>query len=139
MKKNSIQVFDEVSKLPADHVNAAGDSLKMLADTYLKYKEVSEIEKTRRVAISAWRDTKVLELKNQREILELYLKESFKERARNIEGFFDALDKGIATGSDELIKQSIGGILSIAKESPTSNAANLLKAMRDPNIKEIEI
>ncbi len=139
MRKNSIQVIDKISKLPVNHINAAGDSLKMLAGAYLKYKETSEIEKTKRAAISAWRDTKVLELNNQKEILELYLKESFKERALNIEGFFETLDKGIASGNDDLIKQSIGAILSIANESPISNAANLMAAMRNPDIKEIEI
>lgn len=138
-EKDSVTILDSVSKLPSGHLNAAATSFQMLVEAHYQYKTTVQVEKTKRAAISAWRDTKVLELNNQKEILELYLKELFKERAKNIEGFFDALDKGIATGNDHLIDQSLGAILAIAKQSPLAEAETLMMAMRDPNVKSIEL
>lgn len=137
--KSNVTVLDSVSKLPIGHVNAAASSFQMLVEAHYQYKTTVQVEKTKRAAISAWRDTKVLELNNQKEILELYLKESFKERAKSIEGFFNALDKGIASGNDHLIDQSLGAILAIAKQSPLAEAEKLMMAMRDPNTKSIEL
>lgn len=139
MYKKTASLLVPVKSLPLSPVNAAGDSFKMLVDAYSSYKNTVQIEKTKRVAIEAWRETKVHELNNQREILELYLKETFKERAKNIEGFFATLDKGIESGNDNLIEQSIGAILSIAKQSPLAEARELMIAMRDPNVRSIEI
>lgn len=132
-------VLANIDKLPTTPINAAGDSLKTLVDAWSNYKNTAQIEKTRRAGITAWRDTKVLELNNQKEVLELYLKETFKERAKNIEGFFAALDKGIETGNDKLIEKSIGAILEVSKQSPLTQAKELLIAMRDPDVKSIEI
>lgn len=145
MKKSPViidsksSVIDKFSGLPIGHVNAAGDSFKMLVESYTRYKETVQIETTKRAAISAWRDTKLKELSNQKEILELYLKETFKERAKNIEGFFAALDKGIENGNDQVIQQSLQAIIHIANQSPLAQATQLITAMKDPNIKEIEI
>ena len=141
MKKNIpvTTALTKIEKLPIDHINAAGDSLKMLVDAWSNYQTVAQVEKTRRAGISAWRETKVLELSNQKEVLELYLKESFKERAKNIEGFFATLDKGIESGDDKLIEQSIGAILEVSKQSPLANAKEVLIAMRNPDVKAIEI
>lgn len=132
-------VLAKIDKFPITPINAAGDSLKTLVDAWSNYQNTAQIEKTRRAGITAWRDTKVLELNNQKEILELYLKETFKERAKNIEGFFAALDKGIESGNDELIEKSIGAILEVSKQSPLAQAKELLVAMRDPDVKSIEI
>ena len=64
---------------------------------------------------------------------------TFKERAKNIEGFFNVLDEGIKNGNDKLIEQSIGAILEVAKQSPLVGARELILAMQDKNINEIEI
>ena len=139
MYKKAASLLTQVKALPLPQVNAANDSFKMLVDAYSNYKHTVQVEKTKRTAIEAWRETKVHELNNQREILEIYLKETFKERAKNIEGFFATLDKGIESGNDNLIEQSIGAILSIAKQSPLAEAKELMVAMRDPNVRTIEI
>ena len=128
-----------IKKLPMGHLNAANGSLNMLVEAYSNYKSTAQLEKTKRTAIVAWRDTKTTELNNQRGVLEEYLKLTFKERSTNIEKFFDVLDKGIESGDDSLIEKSIAGILSIAKDSPLTGARELMIAMRDPNVKSIEI
>ena len=139
MKKEVITLITNAKSLPLSQVGAANDSFKMLVDAYSNYKTTVQVEKTKRTVIEAWRETKVLELNNQREILEIYLKETFKERAKNIEGFFATLDKGIDSGNDNLIEQSIRAILAIAKQSPLAEAKELINAMRDPNVRSIEI
>jgi hypothetical protein len=141
MKKSlpATTVFSNIERFPLGPINAAEDSFKILVDAWSNYQIVSQVEKTRRAGIVAWRETKVLELNNQKEVLEYYLKETFKERAKNIEGFFAALDKGLESGNDKLIEQSIGAILEVSKQSPLAAAKELLVAMRDPNVKAIEI
>lgn len=126
-------------KLPLAPINAANESLNVLVKAYSDYKITAQLEKTKRTAIIAWRDTKTTELNNQRGVLEEYLKLTFKERSTNIEKFFDVLDKGIESGDDSLIEKSIAGILSIAKDSPLAGARELMIAMRDPSVKSIEI
>lgn len=130
---------NSVKSLPIGHLNSANNSLSMLVDAYSNYKNTAQIEKTKRTAITAWRDTKTTELNNQRKVLEEYLKLTFKERSTNIEKFFDVLDKGIESGNDNLIEKSIEGILAIAKDSPLTGAQELMNAMRDPNVRSIEI
>jgi hypothetical protein len=72
-------------------------------------------------------------------VLEQYLSGMFKERATTISGFFEALDKGIASGNSELISSSIGAIVSITKESPLAGAREIIGAMYNPEVKTIEI
>lgn len=67
------------------------------------------------------------------------MKETFKERAIVIEGFFDKLDKAIETGNDDLLEKSIDGILSIARQSPLLEAKAIMDAMRNPDVKIIDI
>ena len=139
MAKNSMVVIDNVAKLPVGAINSAGESLRLLQESYFSYKKIAETEKTKRTAIAAWRDTKILELTNQREILEKYLTLTFKERAKNIEGFFNVLDEGIKNGNDKLIEQSIGAILEVARQSPLEGAKELISAMNNQDIKVIDI
>jgi len=120
-------------------VSAARESFEMLSAAYFTYKNTVQIETTRRTAILAWRDTKLAELDNQRQVLEMYLKYQFQERAHLIDEFFVRLDQGIQDNNSHLIDSAIGAILNIARESPLANAKELITAMRDPSVKSIEI
>jgi len=97
------------------------------------------VESTKRAAISAWRDKNVTQLENQREFLEKYLAETFRERAGVISQFFDRLDRGIEDNNPELINAAITGIVDIAKESPLKNVSTIMSAMNDPQVNMIEI
>lgn len=134
--KNAAMVL---KRAPSVSLSAAQESVQMLYGAYLDYKKIVVAEETKREAIKSWRDTKLTELTNQREILELFLKETFKEREILIEGFFDTLDKAIETGNDSLLEKSIDGILSIAKQSPLLEAKALMDAMKNPDVKVIDI
>jgi hypothetical protein len=128
-----------LKKLPAGGLNAAQQSMETLYSAYFNYKNVALVEGTKREAIAAWRDVKLSELTNQRELLEQFMKETFKERATVIEGFFEKLDEAIESGNDNLLEKSIMGILTIAKHSALLQAKDLMDAMRNPDVKVIDL
>ena len=61
-----------LKKLPAGGLNAAQQSMEALYRAYFNYKSVVQVESTKRDAIAAWRDVKLEELANQRELLEQF-------------------------------------------------------------------
>ena len=128
-----------LKRLPAGGLSAAQQSMETLYSAYFNYKSVAQVESTKREAIAAWRDVKLHELTNQREVLEQFMKETFKERASVIEGFFEKLDQAIESGNDNLLEKSIMGILTIAKSSPLLQAKDLMDAMRNPDVKVIDL
>ena len=128
-----------VKNLPINPTEAAGKSFDMLISAWADYKKIAEIEDTKRTAISAVKETKLAQIESQRNILEQYLSNVFKERASTINGFFERLDKGIESGDSELIGLAIGAIVDITKQSPLAGAREIIGAMYDPDIKTIEI
>lgn len=103
-----------------------------------EYKKIAAQEKTKREVIGAWRDVRLAELKNQQEILRLYLENTFKERRKMIDGLFEALDKGMEAGNIHVIDTAINGIVSIAKDSPLKQVDNLIAALKNDNVKVID-
>lgn len=136
MKK---QVVSLVKNLPVNPTETAGASFNMLVSAWADYKKIAETERTKRAAISAFKETKLAQIESQRSILEQYLSGVFKERASTINGFFERLDRGIENGDSELIGLAIGAIVDITKESPLAGAREIIGAMYDPDIKTIEI
>lgn len=118
--------------------SVAVDAFQAIQSAYADYKETVAIEKTKRQAISAWRDIEINKIQAQKETLELYLKESFKERAVQIEGMFLALDKGISLGNMDIVGEAMSSIVAIAKESPLAQAKEAISALKDPTVKSID-
>lgn len=116
----------------------AKDSFDMLVQAYREYKEIVEMETTKRQAISAWRDTKLAALENQREILKDYLARTFEERNYVINEMFERLDVGIADNNMELVNMAMDNIVAIVKTSPLKEAEKVISALHDPNVGQIE-
>lgn len=125
--------------LPAVPLNTVGSSLQMLVTAYQDYQRIAEEQKTKRAAIAAWERVRTEELRQQRTLLETYFTGVFEERRHVIEGFFATLDRAIDSGNDALLTQSISGILAVARQSPLAEAAQLLEAMRNPNVNVIDV
>jgi hypothetical protein len=123
-------------KLP---IAASGSAITEVISAWSDYKKTVETETTKRASIDAWRDTRLADIQSKKDLLELYLKETFKERAGMIQGFFNTLDKGIEKGDNQLINDSMGAILNIANQSPLAQAKEIMLAMHDPNVQSIEI
>ncbi|MGL5660771.1 MAG: hypothetical protein ACRDCX_06000, partial [Aeromonas sp.] len=114
------------------------DAFQNIQSVYANYKKTVAIEKTKRHEISAWRNVEISKIQAQKEILELYLKESFKERAIQIEHLFIALDKGIDLENMDIVGNAMASIVAIAKESPLAQAREAISALKDPTIKSID-
>ena len=134
-----IQILDKIPVKPAViPVQAASSAFDHLNEAHHEYKKIAAVEKTKREAISAWKDVRLAELKNQQEILRAYLEYTFKERHQMIDGLFDALDKGLDTNNSDAISLAINGIVSIAKDSPLQQVDNWLSNMKNDDVKVLE-
>lgn len=117
---------------------AAHDALSLMINAYSEYKKVAAQEETKREAITAWKEARLAELNNQKEILHSYLEHSFKERRHMIDGLFETLDKGIQANDANIITNAMSGIINIAKESPLQQVDKLMLALQDKDTKVIE-
>lgn len=131
MKKNII--------IPKQNPMQVIEGLKMVVEVHKENHRVTEIETTKRKQIQAYKEVELAKIKSQRKILEQYFEGIFSERKLMINGMFDALDKGIETNNLDLIQQSLGSVVAIAKESPLAGVQNLLIDYDNPEVKEIEI
>lgn len=116
----------------------AKSAFQGLMDSYSDYQKTKQREMTNREAIRADRDITLARIKSQKEVLELYLKETFKERRDVLNQMFKALDKGLETGDIDVINSSLGGIIAVAKESPLAQARQMLVDVKDPNVKSLD-
>lgn len=117
---------------------SALDGFNMLLNAHQEYTRIRETEHTKRDAIKAWRDVEVNRTNQQVEFLKTYLKESFAERRVIIDGYFDALDKGIENNNDVAIQMAMSGLVNLVQSSPLASVNQFLEMMDDPNVKEIE-
>lgn len=130
--KNNI---DKVKPSPTQAVDGA----KMVYDAWVENVKIHEEEETKRVEIRARKEVDLERIRAQKAILENYLENTFSERKAVISGMFMALDKGIEANNNELIQQSLGAIVSIAKESPLAGIQSLVSDFNDPSVKSITI
>ena len=138
---SKIQILDKVvpTKVPtAIPLEAATSSFTRILEAHNEYKKIAAQEKTKREAIGAWKDVRLKELKNQQEILRLYLENTFRERREMIDGLFNALDKGIEAGNINVIDTAINGIVNIAKDSPLQQIDKLILSLKNDDVKVIE-
>ena len=55
-----------------------------------------------------------------------------------IDGFFNALDKGLENNNIETINLAISGILGVVQSSPLKDMQNLMLDLKNDRVKEIE-
>ena len=140
MSKTLSKMGSLITKVPVKSIppGMAIDAFQCIQSAYAEYKQTVAIEKTKRQAISAWRDVEISKIQSQKEVLEFYLKESFKERAVQIEGLFSALDEGIDMGNMDIVGEAMASIVAIAKESPLAQAKEAISALKDLTVKSID-
>ena len=131
MKKNII--------IPKPNPMQVMDGFKIVVEAYKENYRVTEIETTKREQIQAYKEVELAKIKSQRKILEQYFEGIFSERKLMIKGIFDALDKGIQTNNLDLIQQSLGSVVAIAKESPLAGVQKLLSDYDNPEVEQIII
>lgn len=139
----------KIPKLPGlGGINAAfavQPVLSELIGAYREYNRIKEEECTKRECIRAQRDVALCRIKAQKKILQQYLQETFKERARTFNKMFDMLDQGLASGDDKAIGLAMTVIVKQIETNPLSGirelmaANNVVDQINDPNIECIEI
>ena len=55
-----------------------------------------------------------------------------------IDGYFDALNKGIENNNKVAIQMAMSGLVNLVQSSPLTSVNQFLAMMDDPNVKEIE-
>lgn len=128
-----------IPSVPTPGISAANSAFCQLIEAYKQTKNIHEIESTKREYIKANREVSLARIKSQRDLLECYLTNTFKERSNVIEGFFRALDEGISSGNEQVIGWAMQGIVSTVQTSPLQGMSELMKQLDNPDIKSIEI
>ncbi len=118
--------------------NAIISAVDKLMDSYQNYLLISEQEQTKRATINSWRGIRLEEIRSQKELLSQYLHHCFAERRTVIDGFFNALDKGLENNNIETINLAISGILGVVQSSPLKDMQNLMLDLKNDRVKEIE-
>ena len=135
--------INSVPKIPSlktiNPINSASLAFSNIVTAYKEYKVTHEIEETKRENIRAYRDTTVEKYRTQRDFLEKYLTETFKERSTVIKGLFDALDSGLESGNDNVIKMAMSGIVSVIQKSPLQDINDFMKKLESDSDEIIEI
>lgn len=138
--------INSVPKIPSlktikqkNPINSASLTFSNIVTAYKEYKVTHEIEETKRENIRAYRDITVEKYRKQRDFLEKYLTETFKERSTVIKGFFDALDSGLESGNDNVIKMAMSGIVSVIQKSPLQDINDFMKKLESDSDEIIEI
>lgn len=86
-------------------------------DLYARCKEVSE----KRKAVEAWSKVKITETVAKYKACEEFLNHTFGERDKALSKYYDILDKGVASGDNQLILSALQGISGIVTSSPLSD------------------
>lgn len=120
-------------------INSASLAFNNIVNAYKEYKVTHEIEETKRENIRAYRDITIEKYRKQRDFLEKYLTETFKERSTVIKGFFDALDSGLESGNDNIVKMAMAGIISVIQKSPLQDINDFMKKLESDSDEVIEI
>ena len=126
-----------IGKAPASPT-AALDAFNLLVKTHHDYKVIAQQEQTKRADITAWRDTQIVSIQAQKELLHDYLAHTFAERRHTIDEMFIRLDKSIEDGNMEVMNAAMGSIVNIVQSSPLKEARQIIQSFYDPNVKRIE-
>jgi hypothetical protein len=120
-------------------MDAANHAFNNLVNAWKECSIVAEQEQTKRENIRAYRDINVKAIEESSATLKFYLENIFSERATVIQGMFDRLDEGLASGNMEVISLTIAAIVDVTKQSPLAAARELIANYHDPNVTMIEI
>ena len=141
-KSTSLTTVSKGAVASAAKVNplmAVTEASNSIVTAWRDYKILAEQEKTKRFGIAAMRDVKLKELNDKRELMELYLVETFKERRSVVSEMLTRLDQGIESGNDHLIELALATIQDTLRQSPLRDIGKLIVDINDPNVDVIDI
>lgn len=121
--------------------SAAAPALSALdvVNAWKEYATVCQVEKTKREEIRADRDVQITSIKEQGKVWRAFIENTFAERREVFSKSFDMLENALNNGDDKEINAALAMITEQIKISPMKQAAEMMLAMSDPDVKHIEV
>ena len=148
MNKKNITIDSTAKEIPVKRITSnlplkvnplmALDAISKLVEAHHHYHVTVQVEKTKRTLSEDRKKVDIKKIETQREFLKNYLNSTFKERRHVIDEMFTRLDIGIETDNIELMNQAVESIVSIVKTSPLAEAKEVLSALNDPSVNQID-
>jgi len=102
-----------------------------------RYLQLRETEITKRVEIQKNAEIEIANIREKSELLRDYFVMSFSERRENFDRCFQMLDAGLTNGNEKEIDSALSLIVTIIKESPLKQAADVMNQLRNRTGTEI--
>ncbi len=112
---------------------------KDLFKAFSDYRQACETEKTRRECIKAEKDIVIERIRNEKEILSTYLRETFRERNLVLEKILSSLDRALNENNTEVACKAMEQIEGVIRNSPLREIREIMNQVNDPGVKDIEI
>jgi len=119
------------SKPPAPGLVDASVGLVAMVQAWQSYQQTREVEETKRTAIRARAEIEIARLKEQAQLMRECFQMIFAERGENFDRSFNLLEAGLAKGDDRQIEAALTMIVTLVKESPIRQAAEVVRAIKD--------
>lgn len=105
--------------------------------TRYQYLQLKETEATKRIQIKKNAEIDIAEIREKAQLLRDYFVMSFAERRENFDRCLYMLDAGLNSGNDKQIDVALSLIVSIIKESPLKQAAEVMQQIKNRTGNEI--
>jgi len=112
-------------------------ALNNVIDAGREYFKLREQHRKTRAQIDAYQSLETERVRAAERVLTFYFDEVFKERAGNFRELWTRLDAAAEAGKDDIVRDVLGAIISLAQTSPLSGLADLgavRAALDDPNM-----
>lgn len=100
--------------------------------------KITQQEKTKRRAISAWKEKELTRIGEQSLILREFLNQEFRDRREVYQKFFEKLDQAIAEGNNDLVAVLSAQIVETVRQSPMEKAKLILQAINATSPLELD-
>lgn len=112
------------------------DAFKTITDMAGEVMKFTELQETKHREIEARKEENILKIKETSRMIELYLRQTHDERMKIFQGYFEVIDKALASDDTQTLALTLNAMNDLAKSSPFRNLANLgtvRTILADPN------
>lgn len=96
-----------------------------------RYLQHRETEITKRIEIEKNAEIEITKIRETTQLLRDYLEIAFSERRENIDRCFKMLDAGLSSGNSQQIDTALSLIVTMIKESPLKQAAEVVQQLKN--------
>ena len=102
-----------------------------------RYLQHRETEITKRVEIQKNAEIEIANIREKAQLLRDYFEMAFSERRENFDRCFKMLDAGLSSENNQQIDTALSLIVTIIKESPLKQAAEVMQQLKNRSDSEI--